>query len=127
MALSAGLALVVTAIVELFVIVQVVHVVGVVPTIALLLVVPLLGVRVCKRQGLAVLRRVRQQVQAGQMPGAPLLEGLWVLVAGVLLIVPGFVTDVIALLLLTSPVRRVANRLLRARLGGRVVSITPFR
>ena len=127
MALTAGVALVVTAIVELFVIVQVVHLVGVLPTVALLLVVSLLGARVCKRQGLSALRRVQAQLQSGQVPGAPLVDGLWILAAGALLVVPGFVTDLVAILLLVPPVRRVANRALRARFRSRVVSITPYR
>jgi UPF0716 protein FxsA len=127
MALTAGVALLVTAIVELFVIVAVVHVVGVVPTVALLVVVSLLGARLCARQGLAVVRRVRQQMDVGQVPGAPLVDGLWILVAGALLVVPGFVTDVVALLLLLPPVRALANRALRAILRRRVVSIVPYR
>ena len=127
MVLTAGVALLVTAIVELFVIVAVVHVVGVVPTVALLVVVSLLGARLCTREGLAVVRRVQQQLDVGQVPGAPLVDGLWILVAGALLVVPGFVTDVVALLLLVPPVRALANRALRAVLRRRVVSIVPYR
>jgi len=127
MALTAGVALLVTAVVELFVIVEVVHLAGVVPTVALLVVVSLLGARLCAREGLAVVRRVRQQVDLGHVPGAPLVDGLWILVAGALLVVPGFVTDVLGLLLLVPPVRGVANRALRVMLRRRVVSIVPYR
>jgi len=86
-------------------------------------VVSAVGARICARSGLAAVRRFRSQVAEGRMPGMALLDGLWILVAGALLIVPGFVTDGFALLLLLPPVRRGASRLARAALARRVSTI----
>jgi len=115
--------LVVLAVIEVFVIVQVVHAIGVLLTVALLIVVSAVGARICARSGLAAIRRFRLQVAEGRMPGIALLDGVWILVAGALLIVPGFVTDGLALLLLLPPVRRGASRLLRLALARRVGTI----
>ena len=98
--LLVALILVVLAVVEIFVIVQVVHAIGVLLTVALLIVVSAVGVRICAHSGLAAMRRFRSQMAERRMPGMALLDGLWILVAGALLVVPGFVTDGLALLLL---------------------------
>jgi UPF0716 protein FxsA len=121
--LLVALILVVLAVVEIFVIVQVVHAIGVLLTVALLIVVSAVGVRICAHSGLAAMRRFRSQMAERRMPGMALLDGLWILVAGALLVVPGFVTDGLALLLLLPPVRRGASRLARLALARRVGTI----
>jgi UPF0716 protein FxsA len=122
-ALVLALILVALAVVEIFVIVQVVHAIGVLLTVALLILVSAVGARICAHSGLAAVRRFRSQVADRRMPGMALLDGLWILVAGALLIVPGFVTDGFALLLLLPPVRRGASRLARLALARRVSTI----
>ena len=123
MALVLALILVAVAVVEIFVIVQVVHAIGVLLTVALLILVSAVGARICAHSGLAAVRRFRSQVAERRLPGMALLDGLWILVAGALLIVPGFATDGVALLLLLPPVRRGASRLARAALARRVSTI----
>ena len=110
--------------VELYVIIQVAHIVGVVPTIALLVVVSMLGASLCKREGLAVIRRIQEQLSERRLPGVALLDGALVLLAGALLLTPGFVTDGIGLLLLLAPVRAGARRILKRALLRRVVVTT---
>jgi UPF0716 protein FxsA len=105
---------------ELFVLVQIVHLVGVVPTVALLVIVPMFGIRLIHRQGLTVLRRLQSHVAERQLPGPALLDGLLLAVAGALLVVPGFITDALGLLLLIPPVRAVANAILRWTLRRRI-------
>ena len=68
------------------------------------------GVLIVRHQGLGVYRRVRAQLRAGTVPGVELVDGLVILVAGVLLIVPGFVTDAVGLLLLFPPTRHLVRR-----------------
>ncbi len=113
MPLVLGLAAVALVAAEVFVLVQVVHLVGVAPTVALLIVVPFLGIRLVGRQGWTVIRRVQSQVAERQMPGAALIDGLFLVLAGALLIVPGFITDAVGLLLLLPPVRAGAKAVLR--------------
>ena len=110
--------------VELYVIIQVGHVLGVVPTIALLVVISLLGASLCKREGLAVIRRIQEQLAERRLPGVALLDGALVLLAGALLLTPGFVTDGVGLLLLLPPVRAGARRILKRALLRRVVVTT---
>ena len=91
--------------VELFVIIQVGQALGVIPTIALLIGVSLLGAAMVKREGMATLRRARQAVDAGRVPGRELVDGVLILFAGALLLTPGFFSDFFGILLLVPPVR----------------------
>jgi UPF0716 protein FxsA len=105
--------------VEIAVIIQVGHWLGVLDTIALLLLVSIVGAWLVKRQGIGVLRRIRAELDAGRVPGAALVEGAVVLVAGVLLLTPGFVTDAFGLVLLVPPVRRLVVGRSRRRFSAR--------
>ena len=91
--------------VELFVIIQVGRAVGVVDTIAVLVLVSVVGAWLVKREGLSVLRRAQERVDRGAVPGRELVDGVLILFAGALLLTPGFVTDLVAILLLVPPVR----------------------
>ncbi len=70
----------------------------------------LLGLLLLPRVGMSSYRRVRESVARGEQPGAQIVGGLLLLLAAVLLLVPGFVTGAIGLLLLVPPVRRAAAR-----------------
>jgi UPF0716 protein FxsA len=104
---------------ELFVIVQVGQTIGVAETIVLLLLVSILGAWLAKREGLGVLRRVREQLDAGRVPAAAVIDGFLVLLAGALLLTPGFLTDIVAICLLVPPVRAGVRGLLRRRFLGK--------
>ena len=90
---------------ELYVLIQVGQVIGALPTIALLIAVSVVGAWLVKREGFATLGRARERIDAGQMPGRELVDGVLILVAGALLVSPGFLTDVAGVLLLLPPVR----------------------
>jgi len=111
-------------VVEIFAAVQVSHVVGVLPTLLLLVLVSLLGAWIVRHQGLQVWRRVGEQLAAGRVPTAELVDGFIVLVAGVLLVVPGFVTGVVGAVLVLPPVRHIAAAGARRRYGRRVIRVT---
>ena len=118
MALLALLFLVVPF-VELFVILQVGRAIGALNTIGLLVLVSVVGAWLVKREGLSVLRRARERIDQGVVPGRELVDGVLIIFAGALLITPGFLTDVLGVLLLLPPVRAsvraVALRELRRR------------
>ncbi|MDP9223832.1 MAG: FxsA family protein [Actinomycetota bacterium] len=97
--------LIVIPLAELFVIVQVAHLIGLIPTLALLLGVSMLGAWLLKREGLAAWRRVRETSARGVLPTTEVADGALVLLGGALLLTPGFITDVAGLLLLVPPVR----------------------
>jgi UPF0716 protein FxsA len=106
---------------EIAVIIKVGSWLGIGETIALLLLISVFGMWLVKRQGIGVLRRMREQTNAGRVPGNEIVDGVLLLLAGALLIPPGFITDAAGLLLLVPPVRGGIRRLTRRRLGRRVV------
>jgi UPF0716 protein FxsA len=112
--------LILVPVVELYVIVQVSHAIGVVNTLGLLVAVSIVGGWIVKRQGLSVWRRVNLSVSSGRVPGDELIDGFLVLLAGALIVVPGFVTDALGLLLLLPPVRALVRVWTRHRFGRRV-------
>ncbi len=122
MALLLVLLFVVAPLVELAVFVQVTQWIGIVNTLALLLIVSIGGVLIVRHQGLGVARRVRDQVRAGNLPAADLVDGLLILIAGILLIVPGFVSDTVGLLLLLPPTRAFVRGRLQKRYSVRIAS-----
>lgn len=99
-------------IVEIYVLVRVGSVIGALPTIALVLGLSAFGAWLVRREGLGVLRRVQAALDAGQLPARELLDGALVLVGGVLLLTPGFVTDAFGLCCLLPPVRAWLIRVL---------------
>ena len=107
--------------VELFVIIQVGQAIGALPTIAVLVLISVVGAWLVKREGLGVLRRAQARMRSGEVPGSELTDGVLILFAGALLLTPGFLTDVLGILLLLPPVRagmrQGATRALRRRAG----------
>lgn len=101
--------LIIVPIVELAVILQVGQWLGVWETLALLLAISVAGAWLVKGQGLAVLRRIRMETAMGRLPGRSVVDGALVLVAGILMLTPGFVTDAVGLVLLV-PATRVPLR-----------------
>jgi UPF0716 protein FxsA len=106
---------IVVGVVEISVIIQVGQWIGFLNTVGLLLLVSLVGAWLVKRQGLGVMARIREQRSAGRIPAVEAFDGALILVAGVLLVIPGFVTDALGLLLLIPPVRAVARRFVSRR------------
>jgi UPF0716 protein FxsA len=74
--------------------------IGVWPTLILLIVTGLLGSYLAKKQGINTIRKVQEQIQFGKVPGNEILDGLCVLFGGILLLSPGFLTDILGLILL---------------------------
>ena len=110
----------VVPIIELAVIIQVGQAIGVWPTIALLLAISIGGAWLVKREGLGVWERFRRQVDAGRVPGKEIADGVMIIFAGALLLTPGFVTDVLGILLLLPPVRAFIRATVLSRLVVRV-------
>lgn len=81
-------------------------------TIGLVLLTAALGAFFVKREGIATLQSAQQKMQQNQMPGKELMAGACLMVAGVLLITPGFMTDILGFLLVFPPTRnRIAESL----------------
>ena len=102
--------LVVLPLTELYVIIQVANAIGYLPMLALLIACSLFGLYLVKRVGVGTWRRAQDQLRAGEIPAAEAVDGMMLLVAGILLLVPGFVTDAIGFLLQRPPVRYLPRR-----------------
>lgn len=92
---------------ELSLLLDVGHAIGTPATLALILGTGVLGATLARRQGLGVLAKLQHELAGGGAPTATLLEGAAILVAGVLLITPGILTDAFGFLLLVPPTRRL--------------------
>jgi UPF0716 protein FxsA len=90
---------------ELWLFVQIAGQIGFLATLLTMLVVTVAGGWLVKREGVGVWGRLRSQLQRGQLPPTEVVDGFLLLVAGVLLLVPGFITDVVAALILIPPTR----------------------
>lgn len=90
--------------------------IGVLTTIGLVIVTALTGATLLRVQGFATLNRIREQVDRGQVPDRELVHGLMILLAGLLLMTPGFITDTLGLLLFIPAVRDLAWQMLRQRI-----------
>ena len=112
---------VVVPLAELYVIIQVGDWLGVLPTIGILLLDSILGSMLMRSQGRAVWRRFTEAVNSGRPPAREVLDGALVLLGGAFLLAPGFITDVVGLLLLLPPTRAALRRLAFRRLLPRMV------
>jgi UPF0716 protein FxsA len=107
---------------ELLVAVQVAHAVGVIPTIVLMIAGWPIGVWVLRSHGRAAWRRLTAAVSAGRTPTREVVDGALILAGGVLLIIPGLVSDAIGVCLLLPPTRAVVRPLLVRNLHSRLVT-----
>jgi len=100
--------------VELYLLVLMGSRVGPVPTIGLVVVTGVLGASLARRQGFEVWRRIQSELNAGKMPGAELIDGLLVLIGGIVLLTPGLLTDLCGFALMVPSIRAfVRTRLQR--------------
>src|SRR5207249_3864564 len=107
--------------VELAVIIKIGAAVGVINTVGLLLLSSIVGAWLMKREGLGVLRRMQLAVNEGRVPGKELADGALILFGGALMVAPGFITDILGMLLLLPPVRAVVRAMVRRRIALRVL------
>ena len=103
--------------VEIFLLIKVGKLIGAPWTIALVVLTAMVGAWLVRLQGLSALNRVRQSAARGELPALELLEGLFLLAAGALLLTPGFFTDIVGFACLTPPLRRSLIRLVVRRFG----------
>jgi UPF0716 protein FxsA len=106
--------------VELFLLIEIGGVVGVLPTIGLIAATGMLGAYLAKREGRRALASYQQALANGKMPEDGIISALLILVGGVLLIAPGVITDVLGLALMIPPIRRGVAKLVMRRVEARI-------
>ncbi len=99
-------------VIEIYFLIKVGDVIGALPTVLLVVFTAFLGVFLLRWQGLSTLYRVQTSLQVGELPAEAMVEGLLLLVAGALLLTPGFVTDTVGFALLMPPLRQRLARFL---------------
>ena len=112
------LLLLLVPLVELFVIIQVAGLIGGWETLLLLIVVGVAGAWLVKLQGISTMVRVSRAVSERRVPDKELIDGFLILVAAVLLLIPGFTSDLLALGLLFPPTRALVRGPLVKRIKG---------
>ncbi|MDO8736113.1 MAG: FxsA family protein [Thermoleophilia bacterium] len=110
---------------ELWMIIEVGSRIGAVYTVVALILISVAGAALARQQGYRVIGRVQTEIQSGQMPGDSLVDGAIILTGALLLLTPGFLTDIVGLLLLLPfiriPVRSFAKRRLKKAIERRSV------
>jgi UPF0716 protein FxsA len=103
------------------------HTIGVLQTIVLILISGIIGAFLVRTQGAQVIYNIKRSVEQGLLPSNELIDGLFVLIGGALLLTPGFFTDLIGLVMLLPPTRRVLREFgkeyLRRRFKSYIVRI----
>ncbi|QEM69533.1 FxsA family protein [Geobacter sp. FeAm09] len=97
-------------VIEVWLLIRIGRVIGALPTVAVLLAVSLAGAWLARSQGFRVVAAIRDELVAGRMPGAHILDGALILTGGMLLLTPGFFTDFIGLFFLIPATRTLLKR-----------------
>ncbi|MEM8744059.1 MAG: FxsA family protein [Pseudomonadota bacterium] len=96
---------------ELAILIKVGEIIGILPTVLLVIMTAVIGVALLKRQGIAALAGARQSLEAGKFPVESVVDGACLLVAGAFLLTPGLITDTVGFLLLIPGLRHgIAHR-----------------
>ncbi len=109
---------------EIYLLLQVGGIIGALPTIFLVVFTALLGTFLLKQQGLATFRRFQLSLAQGEVPAYEMIEGPIILLGGVLLLTPGFITDILGIICLIPQLRRlfaqylIENHLIQAAVSG---------
>jgi UPF0716 protein FxsA len=112
---------------ELVVLLRVADGIGIPETILLLLAISAVGAWLVKREGLGVLRRIQTTVDRGKVPTRELVDGALIMLAGALLVTPGFLSDFVGILLLLPPTRAVLRAVVLSALARRAhLRVTTF-
>jgi UPF0716 protein FxsA len=111
------LLLLVVPVLEIAAFILVGRAIGLFPTLAIVVLSAVVGTLLLRRQGLGALRRIQGEMAAGRVPGRELADGVMIVAAGILLLTPGLVTDVVGYLLFVPAVRAWLRRLLARRIA----------
>jgi len=111
---------VIIPLVELYLLTRISGIVGLPGTVALVVVTGILGSRLARSQGIHVWAKIQEQLKNGTLPAREMVDALMVLVAGVLLVTPGALTDLVGFSFLLPPIRALARPALIRWLKGKL-------
>lgn len=111
---------IIVPVLELYILIEAGRIIGLLPTIATILLTGIAGAWLARTQGVEILRKIQAETSHGQMPGRTLIDGALVLVGGLLLLTPGFFTDALGFSFLIPLTRALWHRGLSAWLQKQV-------
>ncbi len=106
---------VLTPVVELYLLIKVGSYIGALNTILIVIFTGIAGAYLARSQGIRILNKINDDLSSGLIPAESLIDGLFVLIGGILLITPGIITDIIGFLLVIPATRAILKRYLKAK------------
>ncbi len=117
-------------VIELALLIKIGSVIGTLNTIIIVILTAVVGAYMVKLEGIAVMYRIQENMQQGTFPAEELINGMMILMAGVLLLTPGFFTDVVGFLMVfpvsRGVIKRIAGRYIKKRISYTDVQIHRF-
>lgn len=117
-------------VIELALLIKIGSVIGTLNTIIIVILTAIVGAYMVKLEGMAVMYRIQGNMQQGTFPAEELINGMMILMAGVLLLTPGFFTDVVGFLMVfpvsRGVIKRIAGRYIKKRMSSTDVQIRRF-
>jgi UPF0716 protein FxsA len=107
-------------VIEIAVLIRVGSFIGFWPTIGLMIVMGIVGAWLAKREGRRTLLEIQRALAVGQMPTNEILQGFLIFLGGLLMVTPGFVTDLFGLLLVFPPTRKLSLRVMKRILANKI-------
>jgi len=114
---------IVVPVVELSLLIKVGSIIGTLNTIIIVLLTAAIGAYLVKLEGLGVMYRIQKNMMEGIFPAEELIDGMMILIAGVLLLTPGFITDTIGFLMVFPGSRNIIKRIARRYFDKHITSI----
>ncbi len=111
---------VIVPVTELYILIEVGKKIGSLTTIGIIILTGIIGAYLVKGQGFMILRKIQNDLNEGIMPGDSLIQGAIILVGGILLLTPGFATDIVGFIFLIPVSRNVVKKYLLKWLQGKI-------
>ncbi|KZK84430.1 phage T7 F exclusion suppressor FxsA [Pseudovibrio sp. W64] len=111
--------------IEIYLFIEVGSVIGAIPTILLTVASAAAGTYMLRQQGLSLLMRMRSEMDSGRVPSHEMMHGAMIVFAGLMLLIPGFFTDAIGLLLFIPPLREVIGNYLARHVKVQNLNVNP--
>ena len=111
---------VIVPVTELYILIEVGKKIGSLTTIGIIILTGIIGAYLVKSQGFMILRKIQNDLNEGIMPGDSLIQGAIILAGGILLLTPGFITDILGFIFLIPVSRNIVKKYLLKWLKGKI-------
>jgi UPF0716 protein FxsA len=109
------LAFTIIPVLEIYLLIKLGTVIGALNTVIIVILTGILGAALARLEGLNTMIRIKEGLSRGEMPAEGMIDALLILIAGIVLLTPGFLTDIAGLLILIPQIRTLLKRWLRKK------------